>query len=104
MAADTKPNDKPVDDKSAEKKEAAPPKPPVSPASEIKANLVLIHRGVTSLEPRFTNRVLRGLTTLRNKLTNTILRDVVSEVYAKGVYVRHADLLRLDLPCCRCIH
>jgi 26S proteasome regulatory subunit N3 len=87
-----KAGDKSADDKPKDTTPAKPPPPPPSPAAEIKANLGLIHRGVVSLEPRFTNRVLRGLTTLRKKLTSAIFRDVVSEVYAKGVYARVAPV------------
>jgi 26S proteasome regulatory subunit N3 len=77
---------KDVDDKKTDKKdgEAVKPKPPPTPAAEIRANLALIHRGVTSLEPRFTNRVLRSLTSLRKKITPAILRGIVGEIYEKG--------------------
>jgi 26S proteasome regulatory subunit N3 len=80
---DMKPADKPTDSKDAETTKSQPA-PPLTPAAEIKSNLALIHRGVSTLEPRFTNRVLRTLTTLKKKLNAAILRSVIEEVYAKG--------------------
>lgn len=77
---------KPVDDKTKEKQteETKPAPLPPSPVAEIKSNLALIERGVSTLEPRFTNRVLRTLTGLRKKLTVGVLRDAIEQVYAKG--------------------
>ncbi|KAI9509041.1 diphenol oxidase-A2 [Russula earlei] len=42
--------------------------PPQSPVVEIKSNIALIERAVSTLEPRFTIRVLRSLTALRKRL------------------------------------
>ena len=50
-------------------------KAPPSPTAEIKSNVTLIERAVSTLEPRFTLRVLRTLTTLRKKLDDKVLRD-----------------------------
>jgi 26S proteasome regulatory subunit N3 len=78
---------KPADNaatKDLAKKEEPKPVPPPSPAAEIKGNLALIERGVSTLEPRFTNRVLRSLTALRKRLTDAILREAITDVYAKG--------------------
>ncbi|KAH8829357.1 PCI domain-containing protein [Flagelloscypha sp. PMI_526] len=62
--------------------ETTPPLPP-SPLAEIKANVVLIERAISTLEPRFTHRVLRSLTALRRKLTPEIIRDAVQDLYPK---------------------
>jgi len=58
--------------------------PPLSPVSEIKANVALIERAVSTLEPRFTIRVLRSLTALRKRLDDKALCDAISEVYPQG--------------------
>jgi hypothetical protein len=42
---------------------------------------------VSTLEPRFTIRVLRSLTALRKRLDDKALCDAVSEVYTQGMYV-----------------
>ncbi|KAG9035690.1 26S proteasome non-ATPase regulatory subunit, partial [Tulasnella sp. UAMH 9824] len=55
----------------------APPKPAPTPAEEVRANLQLIERAVSTLEPRYTARVLRSLTTLRKKLDAKVLAEVV---------------------------
>ena len=67
-----------------EKEPVKPVKPPLTPTQEIKANLALIERAVSTLEPRYTTRVLRSLTTLRKKLTSEILSQAVREAYTKG--------------------
>lgn len=73
------------DDKKAEDQKTEQPKPiPISPAAEIKHNVALINRAVSTLEPRFTHRVLRTLSALRKKLDDSILRDAVEEIYSKG--------------------
>ncbi|KAH9833330.1 diphenol oxidase-A2 [Rhodofomes roseus] len=77
---------KPVDEeKKAEegKKEEAKEQsaPPLTPVAEIKANVALIERAVSTLEPRFMHRVLRTLGALRKKLDDSVLREAISEVY-----------------------
>jgi 26S proteasome regulatory subunit N3 len=67
----------------ADVKEDAPT-PPLSPVSEIKSNVALIERAVSTLEPRFTIRVLRSLTALRKRLDDKALHDTISEVYPQG--------------------
>ncbi len=57
---------------------------PLTPVAEIKANVVLIERAVSTLEPRFTHRVLRSLHHLRKKLDDKVLRDAVQAVYTIG--------------------
>ena len=61
--------------------------PPLSPVAEMKSNVALIERAVSTLEPRFTIRVLRSLTALRKRLDDKALCDAVSEVYSQGVLV-----------------
>jgi 26S proteasome regulatory subunit N3 len=71
--------------------------PPLSPVAEMKSNVALIERAVSTLEPRFTIRVLRSLTALRKRLDDKALCDAVSEVYSQGVLVnashRFTDLI-----------
>jgi 26S proteasome regulatory subunit N3 len=59
--------------------------PPLSPVAEIKSNVTLIERAVSTIEPRFTIRVLRSLTALRKRLDDKALCDAVSEIYPQGV-------------------
>lgn len=61
--------------------------PPLSPVAEMKSNVALIERAVSTLEPRFTIRVLRSLTALRKRLDDKALCDAVSEVYSQGALV-----------------
>jgi 26S proteasome regulatory subunit N3 len=69
----------------AKKEEQEKPVPtPLTPVAEIKANATLIERAVSTLEPRFTLRVLRSLASLRKRLDNKVLRDAVTEIYPKG--------------------
>lgn len=73
-------------DKGKEKKEEEEvKKEPLTPLAEIKGNFVLIDRAVSTLEPRFTQRVLRTLTTLVKKLDDTILRDAIEQGFPKGL-------------------
>ncbi|KAI5121700.1 hypothetical protein M0805_002093 [Coniferiporia weirii] len=86
----------PSDDKSKEnkdsvKKEESLPPPP-TPPQEIKANVALIEKGVSMLEPRFTTRVLRTLTGLRKKLNSKVLGEAVEAIYTKDVPAKR-DLL-----------
>jgi 26S proteasome regulatory subunit N3 len=68
-----------------QKEEDSKPVPP-SPVSEIKSNVALIERAVSSLEPRFTHRLFRTLAALRKKINDGVLRDAIEEVYPKGTY------------------
>ncbi|KAG5337244.1 putative 26S proteasome regulatory subunit rpn3 [Termitomyces sp. T112] len=62
------------------------PKPvPLTPVAEIKANIALIERAVSTLEPRFTHRVLRALTALRKRIDASVLRTAIEQVYIKDV-------------------
>ncbi|KAF4564663.1 26S proteasome non-ATPase regulatory subunit [Pleurotus pulmonarius] len=79
---DMKPADDSKDKKDEAKKEDPKPEPP-TPVQEIKTNIVLIERAVSTLEPRFTHRVLRSLTSLRKKIDNKVLRDAIEVTYPK---------------------
>ncbi|KAF8068878.1 PCI domain-containing protein [Lyophyllum atratum] len=81
-AADNKAKD---EGKKEEKKQEEAPKPPPSPVAEIKSNIALIERAVSTLEPRFTHRVLRTLTALRKRINATVLRNAIEQVYTKDV-------------------
>jgi 26S proteasome regulatory subunit N3 len=72
-------------DKVKEKDKETPPVVKLSPTQEIKANIALIQRGVSSMEPRFSHRVLRTLTGLRKTLTAEIISQAVDENLVKGV-------------------
>jgi hypothetical protein len=76
------------DEKEKEKKEESktPPPPPPTPLAEIKSNVALIDRAVSTLEPRFTHRVLRSLTALRKRTDETVLRNAVEDIYPKGKF------------------
>ncbi|KAK8864225.1 hypothetical protein IAR55_001471 [Kwoniella newhampshirensis] len=58
--------------------------PVLSTEDEILNNISLIGRAVSSIEPRFTIRVLRTLTTLRKKLTREIVKSVLDQAFPKG--------------------
>lgn len=74
--------------KEVEKTEEAPPPVPISVGAEIKANLALLDRAVSTVEPRFTVRVLRNLNGLRKKLNAENLREAILGLYAKGLRCR----------------
>ena len=74
---------KPAEEKPKIEEKPAPPAP-ISPVVAIKNNVALIDRGVSTLEPRFTHRVLRTLTALRKRLDDTVLRNAVEAIYAHG--------------------
>jgi 26S proteasome regulatory subunit N3 len=81
MKADQKPDAaKPVEEKNEEQVKP----PPLTAAAEIKANISFIERAVTTLEPRFTHRVLRTLTALKKRLDDAALREAIVEVYPRG--------------------
>ncbi|KIK68530.1 hypothetical protein GYMLUDRAFT_154102 [Collybiopsis luxurians FD-317 M1] len=78
-----KPAEDKKEDKKQEKKEEEVKKEPQTPLAEIKASFALIDRAVSTLEPRFTHRVLRTLTTLVKKIDETVLRIAIEEAYPK---------------------
>lgn len=78
------------DSKDKENKDAPPPVK-LTPTQEIKANIALIQRGVSSMEPRFAHRVLRTLTGMRKMLTAEILSQAIEENLAKGAAFPPAD-------------
>ena len=91
---------KPTDDKSDKKTEEDQKPSPPSPLTEIKNNVALLERAVSTLEPRFTHRVLRTLTALRKRINDDILREVIESIYAKGdlclifIHVHRLELYR----------
>ncbi|TFK26631.1 diphenol oxidase-A2 [Coprinopsis marcescibilis] len=92
---------KPAEDKTKtddKKEEEVKPTPPPTPVAEIKANAALLERAVTSLEPRFTHRVLRTLTSLRKKLDSKVLTDAVEEIYHKDGAVKKELLGWIPAP------
>ena len=87
---------KPNEDKSSDKKteEVQKPSPPPSPLTEIRNNVALLERAVSTLEPRFTHRVLRTLTALRKRINDTVLKEAVELIYAKGgIFIHHLTSL-----------
>jgi 26S proteasome regulatory subunit N3 len=74
---------KPADDKAKDEEKKEDPKTPPSPVADIKSNILLIERAVSTLEPRFTHRVLRTLTSLRKRIDDKVLRDAIEELYSK---------------------
>ncbi|KAF8524401.1 diphenol oxidase-A2 [Hysterangium stoloniferum] len=78
-----------ADAKDTEKTSSPAPKPqPLTPAEEIKSNITLIERAVSTLEPRFTHKVLRTLTQLRRRLDEKVLKEAIGDVYAKDGSVK----------------
>ncbi|RPD77103.1 hypothetical protein L226DRAFT_533105 [Lentinus tigrinus ALCF2SS1-7] len=70
------------EEKKEEKTTTEEKKPvPLTPVAEIKANVALIERAVSTLEPRFIHRVLRSLMHLRKKLDDKVLRDAIQAIY-----------------------
>lgn len=99
---------KPADDKKKEdakpeeqKKEEPKKEPPTVP-QEIRTNALLIDRAVSTLEPRFTLRVLRTLTALRKRLNSKVLKEAIEGVYPASMFspaLRAPDLeLALTTP------
>ncbi|EJT45940.1 26S proteasome regulatory subunit [Trichosporon asahii var. asahii CBS 2479] len=94
------PRDKKDGEKTADedkKDEVVEEKPePLSVEDEILNNLQLIGRAVSTIEPRFTTRVLRTLTTLRKRLTKRQLADAITRAFPKGSKVGQ-QLIASDL-------
>jgi 26S proteasome regulatory subunit N3 len=86
-------------DKKEDKKEDKKPVP-IPPETEIKNNAILIHRTVSTLEPRFTYRVLRTLTALRRRINAAVLHTAIESIYVKGVhYSLSISNLHSNLSC-----
>ncbi|CAA7270217.1 unnamed protein product [Cyclocybe aegerita] len=82
------------EDKKDDKKEENKPEP-IPPTTEVKNNAALIDRAVTTLEPRFTHRVLRTLTALRKRIDDSVLRNAIEGIYPKDSAVKKTLLLWL---------
>jgi 26S proteasome regulatory subunit N3 len=80
--------------KEGEKATAPAPVVPPTPVAEITANATLIERAVSTLEPRFTHRVLRSLTTLRKRTNAAVLREATSVLYPSGESVQKSYCVR----------
>ncbi|KXN84058.1 26S proteasome non-ATPase regulatory subunit 3 [Leucoagaricus sp. SymC.cos] len=78
--------------KEEKKEETKTPPPPPTPLAEIKANVALIDKAVSTLEPRFTHRVLRSLTALRKRTDPTVLINAVDDIYPKDSATRKSLL------------
>lgn len=76
-------------EKEAEKKKETEKKQtlslPLPPVTEISSNLAFIKPAASTLEHRFTRRVLRSLTSLRKKLDAKVLWDAVNHAYSAGM-------------------
>lgn len=83
---DMLPTDKDKSDTEKKDSEEQAKPPPVTPVDEIKSNIALIERAVTTLEPRFTHRALRTLTALRKKTDESILVSAIRQVYPNGAF------------------
>ena len=68
------------DTKNDQEQKSSPP----SPLTELKNNVVLLERAVSTLEPRFTHRVLRTLTALRKRINDVVLREAIELIHANG--------------------
>ena len=96
---------KPINEKKEEPKKDAEksdtPKPeetkkePPSVPVEIKGNAALIDRAVSTLEPRYTLRVLRTLAALRKRLNTNALSDAISAIYPTSMYGVYSYTARL---------
>lgn len=72
-----KKDDKKPEDAKAEEPKKEPPSVPV----EIRSNALLIDRAVSTLEPRYTMRVLRTLSALRKRLNAKVLTEAIDGIY-----------------------
>lgn len=85
---------KPVDEKKgeeekkkAEEKKEEPKKLPPTVPEEIRTNVALIERAVSTFEPRFTLRVLRTLAALRKRLNPKLLAEAIELVYPPSMFI-----------------
>ena len=89
-----KKEDKKGDKKSEETKVEEPKKEPPSVQAEIKGNAILIDRAVSTLEPRYTLRVLRTLAALRKRLNAKALTEAIEAIYPTSTYVETSSAFR----------
>lgn len=80
QADEKKKGEKTEDTKPEETKQEPKKQPPTVP-EEIKTNVTLIERAVSTFEPRFTLRVLRTLAALRKRLNSKVLAEAIEVVY-----------------------
>lgn len=74
------------DTKPEEEKKEEPKKEPPTVPQEIRSNALLIDRAVSTLEPRFTLRVLRTLAALRKRLNSKVLAEAIEGVYPSSAF------------------
>ena len=84
MKPDNKKGAKDKDNKKEEPVKEEQKTPPLTPLAEIKANLALIERAVSTLEPRLTHRIFRTFAALRKRIDAKVLHSAVEEAYSKG--------------------
>ena len=92
-----KKDEKKGDVKPEEEKKEEPKKEPLTVPQEIRSNALLIDRAVSTLEPRFTLRVLRTLTALRKRLNSKVLTEAIEGVYPAST--SSSSDLRNRSPC-----
>lgn len=80
-ANEKKKEEKKENTKPEEEEKEEPKKEPPTVPQEIRSNALLIDRAVSTLEPRFTLRVLRTLTALRKRLNSKVLAEAIEGVY-----------------------
>ncbi|KAF8155645.1 PCI domain-containing protein [Crassisporium funariophilum] len=78
--------------KTTEEKEKKVEEPRPTPVAEIKNNVALIQRAVSTLEPRFTHRVLRTLTALRKRIDDAVLRNAIESIHTKDSSLKQSLL------------
>jgi len=73
----------------------APAPVPLTAQQIVQANIALVERAVSTLEPRFTHRALRTHGGLRKKLDSSVLAEIVRAALPKGEWNRvHGDATR----------
>ncbi|KAI0688407.1 diphenol oxidase-A2 [Cytidiella melzeri] len=85
------------DEKADAAKQEAKKQPPTVP-EEIKTNVTLIERAVSTFEPRFTLRVLRTLAALRKRLNDKLLVEAIELVYPSNSSTKATLLNWLPKP------
>ncbi len=90
---------KPTEEKTEEKKTEEVKQEPPSASEQIKSNVALIERAVSTFEPRFTLRVLRTLAALRKRLDNKVLARAIKDVYPNSTFLeRYLSYWKLTGP------
>lgn len=93
--ADESKKEEKKDEKKAEETKEEPKKQPPTVPEEIKTNVALIERAVSTFEPRFTLRVLRTLAALRKRLNDKVLAEAVELVYPPSMWISACEVSSL---------